>query len=71
MKKTLILKDSIDLSEIIFTHGYSKNKFAVTIGLNVATVDRAIKEGIATPKTAKKIADGLNKEITDLFTLSK
>ena len=69
--QNLVLKNNTDITKEIYSKGYSKNKFAIAIGITVITLNRFIKSNVATPKTAKKIADGLGMEISDIFIITE
>ena len=65
----LYIKNHNEFLKLITERGHNKGSFAISLNLSVATMSRLFNGGYVTPKTAKKIADSLNREITELFTI--
>ncbi|MFC4761066.1 helix-turn-helix transcriptional regulator [Fructobacillus durionis] len=70
MVKTLSLKNPQEFTDTLASLGYSASAFSKYIGISKGTLSAYVQgKRKASPVTAKKIADGLNLKVVDIFSL--
>lgn len=64
----IVVKDREQLTKLLVTQGYSLRKFSKEINITSGYLSQIIShKRNPSPMTAKRIAEGLGKKITDIF----